>query len=289
MSIVGGGGTSVPLWRVFAQNGIAFSLMHTRVVILGVPLDPLTRVDAVERLAALAKQDHGQAHVMTPNPEMLVAAQKRPAFRALSQRTTLNLPDGIGLLLAARYLGQSLPERVTGVDVLEDLCMRPSFGPVFFLGAAPGIAEQAARALQARNPSLRIAGTASLSPRTDDEAHILSRIRATDARVLFVAFGAPVQDEWIDRMLPRLPSVRLAMGVGGAFDFIAHEQKRAPRWMQRYGLEWLYRLVREPHRFVRIVRATVVFPWFVLRYRHRAAPLDVAATSDQPACPTQGE
>ncbi len=203
---------------------------------------------------------------MTPNSEMLVAASKDEPFRALLSRTDLNIPDSQGLLYAARWTGQVLPERVTGVDTVQAFCATLHKDvPVFLLGAAPGVAEAAGEALKRRNPGLNIAGTFSGSPRDEDASDILQRIALSGAQVLFVAYGAPKQDVWIDKHLKELPNVKVAMGVGGTFDFIAGTQVRAPAVFRNLGLEWLWRVVREPKRIGRILTAVVVFPLMVLR------------------------
>lgn len=204
---------------------------------------------------------------MTPNPEMIVKAQKNPDFMAVLRKSALNLPDGFGLLLGARMSGQRLRERVAGVDIVMKLCEQQNIGSVFFLGARPGVAETASRKLRERNPELSVAGCHSGSPSTSDADAIVQTINASGATILFVAFGAPIQDLWIDQYLHQMPNVRLAMGIGGAFDFIAGERSRAPIWMQNIGLEWLWRLIQEPRRITRILRAVIVFPLLVVMHR----------------------
>jgi len=236
-----------------------------RVRLLGVPVDPVTMDGALERLRAFLA-DGRQHHVMTPNSEMLVAASKDTAFRDLLNRTDLNLPDSQGLLYAAKWTGQSLPQRVTGVDTVQAFCRTlTKETPVFLLGAAPGVAEQAAEALKRQNPGLNVGGTFAGSPRDEDASDILQQITASGAQVLFVAYGAPAQDRWIDRHVKELPSVKVAMGIGGTFDFLAGVRKRAPSAFRRLGLEWLWRVVREPKRIGRILTAVVVFPLLVMR------------------------
>lgn len=236
--------------------------MNPCVSILGVRIDAVTLQEARNRILELSR--HGQHHVMTPNPEMLVAADRDPAFKALLNSSALNIPDGAGLLWAARCQKKFLPERVTGVDVLSALCAAPECPTVFLLGAGESVAEKAADALRKKNPSLTIAGTYSGSPHLEDESEILMRINASGAQILFVAYGAPAQDFWIEKNLKRMPSVRVAMGVGGAFDFLAGVRSRAPLFMQSLGIEWLWRLIQEPRRIKRIFTAVVVFPFLVL-------------------------
>lgn len=238
-----------------------------RIFLLGVPIDPLTRVEAVACIRAMLGEARFH-HVMTPNSEMLVAASGNPDFRALLNRTDLNIPDSAGLLWAARRAGCSLPERVTGVDTVTDLCSSlSSHHPVFLLGAWGDTAQKAADVLRKRNPALVIAGSYAGSPNDHDAEAIIRMINESGAHLLLVAYGAPKQDQWIDRYRNHLTSVRVAMGVGGTFDFIAGVHKRAPAFLQNMGLEWLWRVIREPKRLPRIWRAVAVFPWLVIRGR----------------------
>ena len=206
-----------------------------------------------------------QHHVMTPNNEMLVEATKNLRFKEVLQKGALNLPDSQGLLFAARWTRQRLPERVTGVDTVQALCLSlDECHPVFLLGAASGVAEKAAAILQCRNPRLKIVGTFSGNPTLEYSRQIINAINAAQPHLLLVAFDSPRQDLWIAEHLHEMPSVRIAMGVGGTFDFIAGVRKRAPAFMQRLGLEWLWRFIQEPSRWRRMWRAVVVFPWFVI-------------------------
>lgn len=240
-----------------------------RVFILGVPVDPVTMPEALDRLRAMLA-GAAQCHVMTPNNEMLVEAHRNEPFRALLNRTALNLPDSTGLLWAAKWTGQTLPSRVTGVDTVRELCasLDKNVG-VFFLGAAPGVAEAAAAVLKVENPRLNVAGTYAGSPRPDDAKGIVDRVNASGASLLFVAYGAPAQDRWIDEHLKEMPAVKVAMGIGGTFDFIAGTKKRAPSWMRSAGLEWVYRFVQEPSRWKRMWKAVITFPSLVIT---RAGP-----------------
>lgn len=236
-----------------------------RIVILGVPIDSVSRVEAVEKIRAMLGGP-AQCHVMTPNNEMLVEASGNPDFRALLNRTALNIPDSTGLLWAARWTNQKLPERVTGVDTVQALCASlDETSPVFLLGGAEGIAWRASAVLRAANPNLKIVGTHAGSPKDEDAKGIIDRINVSGAKLLLVAYGSPVQDLWIDAHLKQMPSVRVAMGIGGTFDFLAGVQKRAPAWMRDAGLEWLYRFVKQPSRWKRMWNAVVVFPWMVIK------------------------
>jgi N-acetylglucosaminyldiphosphoundecaprenol N-acetyl-beta-D-mannosaminyltransferase len=170
------------------------------------------------------------------------------------------------LLYAARRFGRALPERVAGSDLVYRLAERSARHGwrLFLLGAAPGVAEQAAAALRRRYPGLIIAGVYAGSPSPAENDAIVGRINASLADLLYVAYGAPEQDKWIARNRSALKTVRLALGVGGALDFIAGRARRAPRWLQRLHLEWFYRLLREPWRWRRML-ALPHFVWRVLR------------------------
>jgi N-acetylglucosaminyldiphosphoundecaprenol N-acetyl-beta-D-mannosaminyltransferase len=241
-----------------------------RVTILGVRIDAVTRTEAIAYLLSMIGSP-GFHHVMTPNSEMLVEASHNPPFHALLNRTDLNIPDSAGLQWAANRTGQHLPERVTGVDTVTELCARlPAHHPVFFLGAWGDTAARAAGILRQENPNLTIAGAFSGSPKDEDAENIIRMINDSDAHILLVAFGAPGQDLWIDKHRSKLTNIRLAMGVGGTFDFIAGVHKRAPVPMQNLGLEWLWRVIREPRRIGRILNAVVVFPLKVLTAKRLA-------------------
>lgn len=240
--------------------------MSSRVTLLGIPLDAVTMSETIEKLRNVLRADR-QHHVTTPNSEMLVESTRNGKFRAVLQESDLNLPDSHGLLVMARWTGQRLPERVTGVDTVQALCgCLDERHPIFLLGAAPGVAEVAARILASRNPHLRVVGTFTGTPQLHDAAAIVRRITAAQPHLLLVAFGAPQQDLWIAEHLREMPSVRVAMGVGGTFDFIAGLRKRAPPLLRSVGLEWLWRFAQEPSRWRRMWNAVVVFPLLVLRH-----------------------
>ena len=202
--------------------------------------------------------------VCTVNPEFVMEARRDPAFAAVLGRVDLCAPDGVGILWAGRLLGQPFAERVTGSDGIYRICEQAAGQGwrVFLLGAGPGVAEQAAERLTERYPGLQVAGTFSGSPADIGWLEIQQRLATAQADVLFVAFGHPRQDFWIDKHRHELP-VAVALGVGGAFDFVAGVTKRAPLWMQRLGLEWLHRLVVEPWRWRRM-RVLPVFAGLVV-------------------------
>jgi len=239
---------------------------RARIDILGIQVDNVTYEEAIARMQEFISD--GQPHqVVTVNPEFIVTARDDPHFARVLNEAHLALPDGQGLLWASRILGTPLRERVTGVDtVIRMAAVAAGEGHrVYFLGAAEGVGDAAAQELSLRYPKLQIVGTYAGSPAPDEEEKILGRIWQTHPQILFVAYGAPQQDEWIARNLARL-GVPVAMGVGGAFDFISGQAKRAPNWLQRLGLEWLHRLCRQPWRWRRML-ALPKFCLLVLRAR----------------------
>jgi N-acetylglucosaminyldiphosphoundecaprenol N-acetyl-beta-D-mannosaminyltransferase len=219
--------------------------------ILGVRVDDATYGDLMAHVDAFVAtgQPH---HVVTLNVEMLVAAYDDPAFTRVLNAADLNVADSVGVLLAARLLGQPLRERVTGSDGIHRLaahCAHQGYRP-FFLGAAPGVAEIVASRLSRANPDLQVAGAYAGSPRPEDEDAIIAKVQAAAPDLLLVAYGVPVEEKWIARNRHRL-GVPVMVGVGGAFDFVAGVATRAPVWMRRLGLEWFFRLLQEPWRWRR--------------------------------------
>lgn len=227
--------------------------------ILGVAVDNITEDEAVQRIAGFIDERRPH-HVVTVNPEFIMEARRNRAFRRVLHAADLATPDGAGLLLAARLQGQRFHERVTGIELTERLAAEAARHGwrMFLLGAAPGVAEQAAAMLQTRNPGLQIAGCYAGSPRPDDEPHIHALIMAAQPDILLVAYGHPKQDLWIARNQP-LMRVPVAIGVGGTFDELAGVVPRAPAWLHRLGLKWVYRLYLQPWRWRRIVDAVPLF------------------------------
>jgi N-acetylglucosaminyldiphosphoundecaprenol N-acetyl-beta-D-mannosaminyltransferase len=238
--------------------------------ILKVNIHAVTQAQTLSLIEAFIAS--GKPHQLTTvNPEFVIAAQTDEEFRQIINQAALALPDGIGLLKAARFLKTTpLPERVAGSDLvirLAELSHRRGYR-IFFLGAREGVAGQAVNNLKKCYPDLKVAGIYAGSPAPEENEMILRRILPSKADILLVAYGAPRQDKWIARNFDRL-NIPVCIGVGGSFDFIAGRATRAPLWLQRLGLEWLHRLIRQPRRWRRIWNAVPRFSWLVLRSRLR--------------------
>ena len=188
-------------------------------------------------------------------------AQKDREFRRVLDQADLCLPDGTGVVWAARRQGCDLGVPVTGVDLvgpIAAMCARRGFR-LFLLGAAPGVASELAARLRDANPGLEVAAHAG-SPDPGDDAVTTRRIHEHGAQVLLIAYGSPAQELWFERLKDRL-GVSVGVGVGGAFDYLTGRVPRAPAWMRRAGLEWLGRLARQPWR----VRRMAVLPVYAIK------------------------
>jgi N-acetylglucosaminyldiphosphoundecaprenol N-acetyl-beta-D-mannosaminyltransferase len=229
--------------------------------ILGCRVDAVGRTEAVERIAVLAAGTQ-PGQVVTLGVEMVMHAQRDARFRALVNGAALSLCDTIGILLASRARRGPLRERVTGVDLIEPLAAWSArYGDVrlFCFGGAPGIAERAAAALSARHPGVRIVGTRNGYFAPGEEAVIAGTIAGSGANVLLAGLGSPKQEFWLADHLAET-GCAVGIGVGGSFDVLAGAVPRAPGALQRLGLEWLYRLAREPARW----RRQLALPRFAL-------------------------
>lgn len=227
--------------------------MNDNDFILGVRVDTVLENNIIGRLEDMMKANSSQ-YIVPLNPEMVMKAQVDEGFRNAINSASLVLPDGIGIVWALRLLKNKLHKRITGIDTVKQISAFAELHQfrMFFLGAAEGIAELAATRLKAEFPCLQIAGTFAGSPNPNEEMEICNLIRASKADILLVAYGAPKQELWVARNLMHC-NVKIAMCVGGTFDFFAGVAKRAPIWMQKNGLEWLHRLIRQPWRWKRML------------------------------------
>lgn len=222
-----------------------------KINILGVAFDALTLGEAEERADALLRSGAG-GYIVTANPEIVLRCREDAAYAAAVNGAKLVLADGVGDLCAARILGTPLPGRVAGADLVPRLLARLAErgGSVFLYGARPGVAERAGESLQSAYPGLRIAGTEN--GYISDETALLEALEREKPDLLLLGLGAPRQELWMAENRQRTPAVMI--GVGGLLDVFAGDIPRAPKAWQRLGLEWLYRLLREPRRFKRVIR-----------------------------------
>jgi N-acetylglucosaminyldiphosphoundecaprenol N-acetyl-beta-D-mannosaminyltransferase len=238
---------------------------RSRVRIGQLDVDAVTFAEALKRIGELVEGRHGGA-VFTPNVDHVVKAERHPEFRRAYSRADLALADGMPLVWASRLLGSPLPEKVSGSDLAVPLIRLAAERRwrVYLLGGGPGVAEEARKKLT-REVGAVVVGTNSPvigADGTDENSkQTLERLAAARPDLVLVAFGAPKQELWIDRFAEQLgPAV--AVGVGGSLDFITGQVRRAPAWMSRAGLEWLFRLLQEPRRMWR--RYLVEDPAFIL-------------------------
>ncbi|MFD2922540.1 WecB/TagA/CpsF family glycosyltransferase [Halobacillus naozhouensis] len=194
-----------------------------------------------------------QSFIVAINPEKILRAQQDAELRRLLNGATYQIPDGVGVLLASKIKGGDISQRVTGIDMLLTLCEQATIHDksVFLYGAKPGVAEKAKESLIRKYPNLKIAGV--LDGYVKDQGYIKQQINAAKPDILFVALGSPRQEHWIVENMKDL-DVRIFQGVGGSFDVLSGKVKRAPAIFQRFGIEWLYRLIIEPWRIKRQIK-----------------------------------
>jgi len=289
----------------------------TNAEILDVKVSEITSKQVLEKIKSFLLSER-QHYIVTLNPEMAVEAQKDEYFKKIINEADVVVPDGIGILLASRFVvRRTLPEKITGMDLIYKICESDFIKgkKIYLMGAKKGVVEKTAEVLLQKYSYLNIVGaeegipqsisnfpacrtgkqfpifnkspiTGHQSQTTNHQSNIqypisfgnteynklnnelIQSINKAQPDILFVAFGAPKQEKWIYENLKKMPSVKLAMGVGGSFDFISGKVKRAPLIFQKAGLEWFWRLILEPWRFRRIYNATVKFGWLVLKDKY---------------------
>jgi N-acetylglucosaminyldiphosphoundecaprenol N-acetyl-beta-D-mannosaminyltransferase len=248
------------------QEERATPLLEAR--ILGVRVHRIGMDNALERIEALIRRAEPSL-VITADANAVLIALEDAEFRALMETAALVTPDGFGLLWAGRRLGQPFPERVSGVDLVERLThLSHTKGyRLYLLGAAPGVAERAAQNLLACYPNAQIVGVQHGYFTSADEPAIVAQVAAAQPDVLLVGMGMPRQEKWAWRHRQQL-GVPVMIGVGGSFDVYGGVVKRAPKWLQRIGCEWLWRLIQDPRK-IKKVRNLPRFAWRVLRERRQ--------------------
>lgn len=221
--------------------------------VLGVSYDNITMDEALKTARTLLEKA-GASFVVTPNAEMAFEATKDPDFCALLNRADLVLPDGAGVVLAARLRKTPLREKVAGVEFATRLLpiLAETKTKLFLLGSKPGVAELAAEKMHQIAPGLEFCGMAD--GYFTDEAAVVEQINASEAQALFVCLGSPKQERFMDAHRSDFTTVRLMAGLGGTLDVVAGTAQRAPKWMIKSNLEWFYRLLKQPSRLGRMMR-----------------------------------
>lgn len=265
--------------------------MRKVLILLGVPVDDLTMPEALDRLESFIAigRATGKSHqIATVNADFVVNSLHDPELRRILQESDMATADGMPLVWGSRLLGVSLEGRVTGADLVPALAERAAEKgfSIYFLGARPGVAARAAEILRQRYPGLTIAGVHSPPnrPLLEMDTKILDDIRAAKPDILLVAFGNPKQEKWIS-MHARELKVPVSIGIGGTLDMIVGVTRRAPAWMQRSGLEWIYRLAQEPRRLwkryaVDLGYFSYFYFWQLLAMRRRRPSLDLLPSAE---------
>lgn len=236
--------------------------------ILGVKIDNLTKAEIIKKIQGFLNNNKNN-YLVTINPEFIIEATKDTGFKNILNEADLKVVDGFGLILAAWLKGKNIKKRLAGSDLTLEICRLAEQNncSVFLLGGFGNTAQLAADNLKKQFPKINIVGAeeGTIYPFFDNEnSQLLARINIAKPAILFVAFGHPKQEKWIKENMTKIPSIRLAMGVGGTFDYLAGKTPRAPHFMRNLGLEWLFRLILQPWRVKRIFNAIFVFLWLVI-------------------------
>lgn len=243
-------------------------MMRDTIKILGVNIDKLTQTEVLKKIEEFLLQDQTRT-IYTPNTEIVMTAKKDNTLKNILNEGDIVIPDGIGLIYAARIKKKNLPERVTGCDVsfeLLDLANKKGYS-VFLLGGEDGVAKEAGINLKEKYSDIKLAGVESGyfkgthigQPGHEEEKKIIEKINKSNADILFVGLGAPRQEIWINENKDKL-NCKVIIGNGGTVDILAGRVERAPDIFQSLGLEWLYRLFKDPRRLKR----QMVIPLFIL-------------------------
>ncbi len=228
--------------------------MSDRVNILGVYVDMVNIRQAADRIMQFFNEP-GVHKVYTPNSEIIMAAYKDESFKELLNNAELLTADGIGVVYASKILKKPIAERAAGYDIACDVLgrIKDTSHSVFLFGGKPGVAEIAKENLEKAYPGIKIAGMRNGYFKPEEEPEIVSEINKSGADLLFVCLGAPKQEQWLARNAEKLTDVRVAMGIGGSLDVFAGTAMRAPKFYCDHGLEWFYRLMKQPSRAGRML------------------------------------
>ena len=232
-----------------------------RIEVLGVPVDTVNMEGALAVVEAMLCGDKAET-VIAVNPEKIIKAQTDPALLGRLRNAGLLIPDGIGVVVAARILGLARMERVPGSELMPAICERAALKgyKVFLFGASSETNMRAVEVLRERYPEIQIMGYQDGYVKDQDMMQLIEQINASQAEILFIALGSPKQELWMEKYLPQL-KIKVCQGVGGTFDVIAGHVKRAPLVFRKMHLEWFYRLASQPKRILR----QSALPKFVLQ------------------------
>lgn len=244
-----------------------------KVNILNAEIDKINYKQALQKIGGFIN-DNKQHYIVTPNPEIVLKAMKDEYYRAVINNADLSLPDGFGLILGSWFLGDPIYKRVTGVDLtykIAKLAKEKNY-KIFLLGGKNNATKIAKTKLELKFRNIKIVGIEEgfkdiTNPTKKENQEIINKINKSQAQILLIAYGAPFQEKWIYENLKKIPSVKLAMGIGGTIDFIAGKSIRAPILLRKIGLEWLWRLFTEPFRLNRIFNATIVFSFNLIKWK----------------------
>ena len=276
--------------------------MGTKFEIIGINIDDLTYDEILEKIDNIIASGE-QSYIVTVNPEIVVTAIKNKEYFTIINSAKIKTADGIGIIWASDYLAKPAykglvrnlvqllaslfsimfftrfkrhitTNRITGADLLPKIAeaAQNKAWRIFLLGASEGIAETVIKKFSIIYPKAQFVGCYAGTPAEKDEKKIKDHINTLKPDILFVAYGSPKQENWIYRNLSGLPTVKIAIGVGGAFDFHSDKIKRAPEWMRKIGLEWFWRLLLQPKRIKRIWNATIVFVSLIFREKMKKKP-----------------
>jgi len=244
--------------------------MVARISVLGISIDALSIKEVLEKIKIFLTEDKPH-QLVTLNPEMIVRAQKDPEFKEIILRSSMVIPDGIGLVLAMKFNQGSKRKKIartTGIDLIHAISANlKKETRIFLLGGRKNVALKTKENLEKKYHGIKIVGHKDGYDIKEEE--VINEINLSSPNILLVALGSPKQEKWIAKNLDKLNSVRVAVGVGGSFDFISKRIRRAPLWIRKIGMEWFWRLLIEPLRIKRIFKAVFVFPFlFFLKHEN---------------------
>ena len=237
----------------------------------GINIEKQTKITVLEKIVKCIKHKHGFLHIISLNPENMVIAQKNKTFKKVINTSKLLIADGVGIVIAGRILGIDVGERITGVELMQmiindtdRLCLR-----VLFIGGRPNIADKLAKCYESNQACSQFFGTEGIKnikrPQKEEEDKISCIVAERKPNIVFVAFGSPFQELWIERHKKEFQNC-ICMGVGGAFDYLSNDIVQAPAFVRNLGLEWFFRLFKQPWRWKRQLRL-IKFMYLILKQK----------------------